>query len=167
MPATLSRAHRRFLVVDEVISSSVVNFLLNAGIAWFLFRGTTTVPLWGSASIGVDTLVTAFVLPLLTALIATPLVRVLVANGKLPPLPRDARGSAWWPRRSMATRGALLGIAAVVLVAVPVVVLFTYFGPSELSTARFIWFKGGFAAGVGALVTPLLGWWALVDASHR
>jgi hypothetical protein len=164
----LSDAHRRFLVVDEVIGSSIVNFVLNAGIAWWMFRAATSVPLWGSASIAADTLSTAFVLPLLTALIATPLVRIQVARGKLPlhdlAVPRR---STFWTRRSFPVRGALLGLAAIVVVGAPVVGAFALVGPPQLTTRHFIWFKASFAAGLGALVTPLLGWWALHDASGR
>jgi hypothetical protein len=54
-----------------------------------------------------------------------------------------------------------------VLVATPVVILLPRLGVAELSRSTFIWFKASFAAGVGILVTPALGWWALMDASRR
>ena len=96
----MSHQHRRFLVVEEVLGSTIVNFLLNAGIAWYLFRKAESVPLWGASSIGVDTLVTAFVLPVLTALIATFIVRRQVMRGKLLPIPADEIGSSRWLRRA-------------------------------------------------------------------
>ena len=34
----LARDHRRFLIVDQGVGPTVVNFLLNAGIAWLMFR---------------------------------------------------------------------------------------------------------------------------------
>ena len=167
MPATtMSRQHRRFLVVEEVVGSTIINFLLNAGIAWYLFRRVPSVPLWGVSSIGVDTLVTAFVLPVLTALIATFIVRQQVRRGRLLPIPADAIGSSRWLDRPGWQRGVGLGVASVVLVATPLVIGLTLLGPSQLSSGHFIWFKGSFAAGLGALVTPLLGWWALADASR-
>jgi hypothetical protein len=166
MPATMSRQHRRFLVVEEVVGSTIINFLLNAGIAWYLFRRAPSVPLWGPSSIGVDTLVTAFVLPVLTALIATFIVSQQVRRGRLLPIPADAIGSSRWLDRPGWQRGVGLGIASVVLVATPLVVALTLVGPTQLSSGHFILFKGSFAAGLGALVTPLLGWWALADASR-
>jgi hypothetical protein len=166
MTATMSRQHLRFLVVEEVIGSTIVNFLLNAGIAWYLFRRAPSVPMWGASSIAVDTLVTAFVLPVLTALIATFIVRQQVRRGKLLPIPADDIGSSRWLARPGWQRGVGLGVASVVLVAAPLVVALTLIGPAQLSSAHFIWFKGSFAAGLGALVTPLLGWWALADASR-
>ena len=166
MAATLSHQHRRFLVVEEVIGSTIVNFLLNAGIAWYLFRRVPSVPLWGASSIAVDTLVTAFVLPVLTALIATFLVGRAVARGKLLPIPADEIGSSRWLDRPGWRRGVELGVASVALVATPLVITLSLTGPAQLSATHFMWFKGSFAAGLGALVTPLLGWWALADASR-
>jgi hypothetical protein len=167
MGEPFSREHRRFLIVDEIVGPAIVNFLLNAGIAWFLFRKLASVPLWGSQSIAADTLGTAFVLPVLTALIAGLLIPARVVRGKLSPVPAALLRPTMWSRRSGVVRGALLGVAAVVLVATPVVLLLPRLGVAELSRSTFIWFKASFAAGVGILVTPLLGWWALMDASRR
>jgi hypothetical protein len=166
MPTTLSGEHRRFLIVDELVGPAIVNFWLNAGIAWFFFHKVSSVPLWGAQSIAIDTLVTAFLLPIFTALVAAVLVRRQVVRGKLPRIAPGAIRSTAWSRRSSFVRGALLGVAAMLVVATPVVLGFAVVGPARLSTTSFIWFKASFAAGVGVLVTPLLGWWALADASR-
>jgi hypothetical protein len=165
MSPTFSDAHRRFLVIDEIIISTVVNFLLNAGIAWFLFR-STTVPFWGSSGIAADMLGTAFLMPLLTSLIARWLVPWQVNRGVLPKVPPAEIRTSAWRRRPGYQRGMLLGLVAMVVVAVPFIALFARLGPAQLTRAHFIWFKASFAAFVGALVTPLLGWWALVEASR-
>ena len=167
MPSRLSRAHLKFLVIEEVVGSSIVNFLLNGGIAWLLFRSTSSVPLWGATSIAMDTWVTAFVLPVLTSLIARVLVRAQVARGKLAAIPSSEVRESPWLRRSSLQRGALVGIAAMAVVATPVVGTFVLAGLTHLSTSGFIWFKASFAAGLGALVTPLLGWWELQNASRQ
>jgi hypothetical protein len=161
-----SSEHRRFLIVDELIGPAIVNFLLNGAIAWYLFRKLPSVPLRGSPGIALDTLVTAFVLPVLTALIAAWLVRWRVVRRKLSPIPTELLRPSSWSRRSFLVRGTLLGVAALVLVAAPLVLLLAFVGIEQLSLARFVWFKASFAAGVGILVTPLLGWWALMDASR-
>ncbi len=161
-----SREHRRFLIVDELIGPAIVNFLLNAAIAWYLFRKLPSLPLWGSPGIALDTLGTAFVLPILTTLIAAWLVRWRVVRRKLSPIPAELLRPSSWSRRSFLVRGTLLGVAAVVLVAAPLVLLLALVGMERLSFARFVWFKASFAAGIGLLVTPPLGWWALMDASR-
>lgn len=158
--------HRRFLVVDEVIGSSIVNFAINGALAWLTYRSLPSVPLFGRTSMAADTMVTALVLPLLTALIGTPLVRLGVARGKLPrpdaPLP--SRSPSRRPPRSSVARGLVLGVASVLLVAAPCVLVFALVGPASLPAARFIWVKASFAAALGALVTPIIGWWALHDS---
>ena len=162
-----SREHRRFLIVDELIAPAIANFLLNGALAWYFFRKLPSVPLRGSPGIALDTLVTAFVLPVLTALIAAWLVRWrVVVRRKLSPIPTELLRPSSWSRRPFLVRGTLLGVAALVLVAAPLVLLLAFVGIEQLSLARFIWFKASFAAGVGILVTPLLGWWALMDASR-
>jgi hypothetical protein len=138
----LSREHRRLLVVEQGVGATLVNFLLNAGIAWALFRSVDRVPLWGQSSIAGDTFATAFLLPLLTCLIVTRAVRRQVAGG----------------------RGMLLGIGGVALAAIPTVVWFAWAGPSELPRGSFLWFKASFAAVLAAGVTPLIAWLALASA---
>ena len=50
-------------------------------------------------------------------------------------------------------------------VALPVIGLFVLAGAHGMPRGEFVWYKGSFAAGLGVLVTPPLGWWALMDAS--
>ena len=151
----------------EIIGPAIVNFWLNAGIAWYLFRKLATVPLWGAQSIAADTLGTAFILPVLTAIVAAFLIPPRVLRGKLSPIPPELRHASRLSRRPMLVRGMLLGIVAVVLVGAPVVLAFLLAGTHQLPRGAFIWFKASFAAGVGVLMTPPIGWWALMDASRR
>lgn len=161
----LARAHRRYLIVDQIGGSILINFPLNAGIAWAVFRGRDVVPLWGLTSIAGDTVVTAFVLTLATALLATRHARGQVRAGKLPAISiADIRSSSWL-QRSALSRGVILSAAAIALAAVPVIAVFAFAGPHELSFARFIWFKATFAAALGALVAPLVAWWAICDVA--
>ena len=65
----LSDRHKRFLIIEQGIVPTIFNFVVNGIICWTLFRTAELVPLWGESSVGIDLLVTAFVLPFLTALI--------------------------------------------------------------------------------------------------
>jgi hypothetical protein len=162
----LSRRHLRFLLIDEVLVSTIGNFAINGAIAWCAFRKATSVPLWGSTSLAADTVATAFILPVVTALLASVVVRAQVIRAMLPPLPPVHLARFAWSGRSPLQRGALVGAASIFVAAAPVVAGFALFGPAQLTTAGFIWFKASFAAALGAVVTPLLGWWALQDASR-
>jgi hypothetical protein len=109
--------------------------------------------------------VTAFILPLLTSLITSRIVDWQVANGKLSPLAAAQLPSTAWLRRSRLQRGAALGGLVIVIAALPVITVFALGGLAKLSFAQFFWFKASFAALIGAPITPLVGWWALNEAS--
>ncbi len=164
----LSAEHRRFLLVDQGVGPMAINFLLNGVIAWLLFHSTELVPLWGQSSIASDTLATAFILPLATCLIVSRIVAWQVSSGRVPPLssPATARFVSLLARRPPLHRGAVLGLAAVLLGAVPVIGWFAVGGPDELTLASFLWFKASFAAVLAAIVTPIIGWVALVTCSR-
>jgi len=68
-----------------------------------------------------------------------------------------------WTERTSARRGAMLGLISMVCAAVPVILVFALAGPAEMARTPFIWFEGAFAAALGAVVTPLIAWWALAD----
>lgn len=163
----LSAAHRRFLVVDQGVAPVLFNLVLNGGIAWALFHSFQVVPLWGESSIAGDTLGTAFMLPFMTALIVSRLVRGQVSSGRVPPVSR--RPSSGFMSRLVACppwrRGAILGLAGVVSAALPVVGFLALAGPRQLDLHAFLWFKAGFAALLAGVVTPPIGWAALVAAS--
>ena len=71
----MSPAQRRYLVVEQGVGAAVFNFVLNAVIAWLMFRRQDVVPLWGQQSIAGDTIGTSLLLPLITCLVVTRLAR--------------------------------------------------------------------------------------------
>jgi hypothetical protein len=162
----LSAAHRRLLLVDNGIVSVLFNFLLNGAIAWALFRSAAHVPLWGEQSVAGDTMITAFLLPLLTCLIVSRLVARQVAAGHVPPLRGNDLPLAGPSRHSTLVRGTLLGVMAMALAAGPLVAALDASGFSGFALWPFIGFKAAFAALLAGAVTPLVGWWALLRASN-
>jgi hypothetical protein len=162
----LSAAHRRLLILDNGVGAAVFNFVLNGLIAWLLFRTATEVPLWGASSVAGDTLGTGFLLPFLTCLIVSRVVERRVTQGYVARLDAADLPQASWPRRSTLARSLFLGAAGVVLAALPVVAMLSFSGFSGFAGVwPFVGFKATFAALLAAVVTPLIGWWALVRAS--
>ncbi len=51
---TILPVHRNFIIINQVITSTIFNFFLNMSIAWFLYHNMRQVSLWGSLSIGLD-----------------------------------------------------------------------------------------------------------------
>ena len=144
----------------------VFNFALNGAIAWALFRSAEEVPLWGESSVGVDLLATAFLLPFLTCLIVSAIVARHVRDGKVPPLAASSCRNTRWFERSALSRGLVLGAAGVVFGALPLVWALTLAQAQPLAVSAFVTFKAAWAAMLALLVTPVIGWWALANASR-
>ncbi len=47
-------------VPGQVIAAAFINLVLNGGLAWLIYRGSSEVPLFGEKSIVGDTVVTSF-----------------------------------------------------------------------------------------------------------
>jgi len=155
--------HRNFIIINQVIISTAFNFFLNMGIAWFLYRNMQQVPLWGSLSIGLDTLMTAFVLPCLSCYFITLSIRLAIKKGWIPviagyPATGIARALIRFP---VALQGILHGVAGVLFLGLPVTGWFILSGNDYLSFNSFLWFKSAFAAILSLTVSPIMGVFAL------
>ena len=162
----LSDRHRRFLLIEQGAIPTAFNFVLNGLIAWALFRSSVAVPLWGESSVGVDLLATAFLLPFLTCIIVSALVTRHVRSGKVPPLPSGQLPHSRWFERSSSMRGLFLGIVCVLFGAAPVVWALSLGQAQPFPVPAFVAFKAVWAAMLALMVTPIVGWWALANASR-
>ena len=163
---SLSAAHRKFLFVEQGIGAAIVNFLLNGAIAWVMFRGMDPVPLWGQQSIAGDTLGTAFLLPLITSIILTPLARGRVASATLAALEWTyiTHPSLRLLPRGTVRRGATIGAICVVTVGIATVVALWLGGVTSMTFGRFLLFKAAWSAVLAAFVTPIIAVCAIVPA---
>jgi hypothetical protein len=162
----LSARHRRFLWLEQGAIPGVFNLVLNAGIAWLLFRSARAIPLWGESSVGVDLLATAFLLPFLTCLIVSALVARDVRSGRVPPLPPAQLPHSRWFLRSVSARGLALGAACVLFCGIPLVWALSLGRAQPFPVTEFVLFKAVWAGLLALGVTPVVGWWALANASH-
>jgi len=162
----MSPAHGRFLLLEQGVGAAIFNFALNAGIAWLLFRHLDTVPIRGQQSIAGDTIATSLILPFLTCLIVTRLVRGHMRAGKVASLgwTRASHPVLGWLPRTTARRGVALGVACIALLAPLAFVALGLLGVAGLPFWRFVLFKAAFAALAAALVTPLVALWAIAEA---
>ncbi|HYV57948.1 MAG TPA: hypothetical protein VE911_10400 [Candidatus Nitrosopolaris sp.] len=150
----MSPAHRRFLVLEQGVGAAIFNFVLNAGIAWLLFHQLDTVPIRGQQSIVGDTVATSVILPFLTCLIVTPIVRRRIRQGALAPL--DARAPlAWLPRRT-GLRALVFGCLGGLAFAPVTIAILDALGVTALGFRHFVVFKASFAALAALVVTPVI-----------
>jgi len=159
----MSDDHRRYLIVEQGVGAALFNFLLNGVIAWALFRHLDVVPLWGDQSIAGDTIATGILLPLLTCLIVTGLVRRHVLAGNLPPLPAAHPAVAWMPQRAF-VRGLVLALLASLTLVPTTLALLATLGVEGFGFWPFVLFKAAWAAGAALIVTPLVALRAIGDA---
>jgi hypothetical protein len=162
----LSSAHRHYLILEQGLGGAIVNFAINGAIAWAMFRSAASVPLWGAQSIAGDTFATAFLLPFITCLVVTPLVRRRVRSGRVPALEwRRAAHPVLGRLPTTAVRRALaLGAVCALAVAPPALWALAALDVTPMSFGHFLAFKATSAAALGAVVTPLVGLCVLGDA---
>jgi hypothetical protein len=157
----LERSHRRWLIVNALIASTVINFAINLGVGWLETRGHPRLPTWSVAvthsSVVGDAVGTLFTLPLITCLLVTAAVHREQRLGAMTPLGwRPA--ARWWPvlvPQGALRRGFRLGVATFVVLVVPV--------PDGLNASQFVVFHLIVTVGLGALVTPFVAFAAMTD----
>lgn len=139
---------------EQVIGGAVVNFAINAALAWLLFRQMPQVPFIGSNSIVGDTLATALLLPPLLCLAVMPTFRSMFARRVvLHPARLPAAGGL--PQHPLLL-GLLLGLLAALTLVPLTLWLLQLLQVYAMSFGGFVLFKAGFAAVLAALITPLM-----------
>lgn len=139
--------------------------LINGAIAWWLNRGSLELAFRGEPGLVGDFLITAFLLPLITCLIVSPLVIRQVRKGQVAALEPTRSMAARLYSRSSWLRGTLAGLLGMLL-SLPFLLLWSWQGPMVITLNEFVATKVVFTGVLGALVTPLIAWWALVYASR-
>jgi hypothetical protein len=156
--------HRRWLLLNALLITAVINVALNALIAWLSALGHDSIPLWAAPLVGgpstiTDTLGTLFILPFVTTLVIT----TVVWHEDLPALrgtPVARAFVAFLPGR--VARGAVFGAACFSLLALPSVLVLVATDFGDISVGTFVLYKAVFGLVFGALVTPVIAACAMV-----
>jgi hypothetical protein len=169
----LPAAHRRWIIVNALIVTAIINVVSGGGIAWLSLAGERRVPLWSvplvqRPSTIVDTVGTFFVLPLVTGLLASAAVSRDIRRGLLEPLaaPPVPRRLAQLPA-SRLRRAATLGVLCVLALGPLAIVVLVATGFDDLSRGQFVLYKALLCVVLGAVVTPLIAVRAMMDGARR
>jgi hypothetical protein len=165
---SLPAPHRRWVVVNALVVSAVVNLVLNGLIAWLSVRSQHVVPVWGmpapgKANVLTDTVGTFFLLPLFTCAMCTTAVWAELRSGGLPRLETLAV-----PRRlahGRLRRGAVLGAATAAVLSPVAIAIFAATRLGSVTTTQFVLYKMVLGVGLGAVVTPMVALLAMADYS--
>lgn len=163
----LSEEHRRFLLVEQCAIPTAINLVANGLIAWLLNRSVTTVPIWGGGSVTFDLLATSFLLPFIVCLAVTPGVKKKVKSGKLSPLTANQFPIFRWYKRSPLLRAIFIGMLGIIFAGVPIVWTLSIGQAQPFPMMSYVIFKAFWAAAIASLITPIVGWWALANASQK
>lgn len=160
----MSHDYRKYLVGQGLIGAGI-NFLLNGVIGWMLYRHLSYIPLYGDRSLAGDIVVTSLLLPVLVCLIATPLIRSEVRRGRLPAASwlRPGPSRAAHLPGNLLFRGMVVGVLSALLVSPVTIWALRTLGVEGLGFWTFVAFKAGFAAGLAAVITPMVAALALRD----
>ena len=149
---------RRWVFWQFVVGAAVVNAVLSALVAWLLtlqqsgveFAG---IPLVDKTTVLADSLATLFVLPFLTTLIVTTIVRREVEHRELA---RPAGAGVIVSGRPLLRRAALNAGACFAVLALPVAAILLAAGKPDMEISQFVLYKAIFGALYGLPVTPAI-----------
>lgn len=155
----------RYLLIGQVFIPIFINAGITFGIGWITFRHQATVTVWvldkGAVT---DFLGACYLLPAITCLIATPIVRGQVSRGEASSLTPDVTGT--WVRHfrgSLIWRATKWGLTGLMLLVGPVNAGWFLVGADTVSTSWFLFAKVTFATLLGCIVTPLIAIVAMTD----
>lgn len=158
--------HRRWVLLNAILVTAVINLVLNAGLAWFSLHGADRIPVWDTplpwkASAALDTMTTFFFLPLFTCIFCSTSVWLDLRRGRLQPL----TGVALVDRlpAGRIRRGLLLGAICAAILSPLAALAFVVAGVDHMSATAFVLYKGVLCVIFGAIVTPFIALRAMGD----
>lgn len=150
----MTRAHHRYLL-EQFIGGIIVNFGINAVIAWAVFRSLAPVPFYGMMSVYGDILGMAFILPFCVCLFVTLDARRKMRAGRFSGIDREEWGRGYLAKlpEHLGWRSAFWGAVFGVFCAPLLLWMNLGAGVSEMALWDFVYFKGGVAALMSAMLT--------------
>lgn len=151
---------RRY-IQREALTNGITNTLANGLIAWWLLKGSPPLTWGGAHSFSVDVVATAFLLPLIVALIVIPLQRRKLRLGKqsLRPLNQNRwleRQLSRFPQTLWAS-ALRFGLVGTLLFSPLTLAAFFALGIEHVAPAHYALFKGLWAGLLAAvMVVPMV-----------
>jgi len=160
----LDASQRRWIWLNALLITALLNLAINAGLAWASAAERDAVPLWSAPLVGgpstiTDTVGTLFLLPLITCVLVTTVVRRDLAAARVSrrvDLLYLLPGNRFF-------RGVVLGAAYVAALAPAAVVLLVATDFGGVDPSAFVVYKACLGVALGAIVTPFIALAAMND----
>jgi hypothetical protein len=154
----MTEEQRRYLFVQSVIGSAIVNAILNGAIGWGITIGLTEFPVWRTPGAAGDFVATAFGVAFGTSLGSLIQIRIDLARGKISPPVLSGTLATWIARfpRGALPRAFAFGAIGAVLFGIPALAALVAAGSTALPRVPFVGMKAGFSAIEGGLMTPFI-----------
>jgi hypothetical protein len=154
-----SRTQRSFLLTEQLIGAALFNLVLYALIGWLSFGPSpgALVSVWGDPGMAIDLCATSFVLPFVTSMIWSSLVRRTVRRASLLTLgwsPADHPALRWLPT-SLLARSLVLALLSAVAVIPAILLTLQLVDAQHVSLLSFVLSKALLSAVLSAVVTPV------------
>lgn len=161
--------HRNFIITNQVIIATVFNFFINIGIAWFLYRQVEQIPLWGLKGIAMDTILTSFILTLLSYYYIALSVWFTMKIKWLPVIDNYPTVGivSKMIRSPIIAQGIIFGFLASLLIGLPVILFLFLTKTQSMPYESFFWYKAIFGAALSLIVSPPIGLLSILDFSRR
>lgn len=162
----MNGAHHRYLWLEQGAGGALFNVGFNLAIAWPMFRGISSVPLWGTMSIAGDTVSTCFLLPFMTCLIVTRLAVREIRRGRFdaPSWRRSSHRILGRLPANTEVRALLLGALGLAILSPLTLLVFVALGVTELPLRQYLIFKCAYSGVLGGIFTPIVALASLGDA---
>lgn len=164
----LRAEHRRWILINALAVSAVINVVVSAALAWLSAAGQARVPQVGwplvdGPSVLTDTVGTFFLLPFITTLCCTTAIRSYQRRGLLPPLAGDLHTHSLLDRLPSGTifRGFVLGGTTTAILSAPAIPFVLLLDSAGMSTSYFVAFKAVLGLALGAVITPAVAIYAM------
>jgi hypothetical protein len=166
-PVKLPAEHRAYVLRTQLVGPALFNAAVCTSFAWFFYSDYSFIPFWHPQGIAVDALISLFLIPSLTCLIGTPLIKLAIVHGPLSPLPWRRADHRWLGRlpESLLRRSLAFGRLGVIVGGPILLGVMAATGYPGLWLSYFLVFKAIYSALVAMIVAPIVAVCALADAS--
>ena len=162
----ITKKHIRLFTIEQGLLPILGNAFGNGIGAWVAFGALGVVPMWGWISMAGDIALTAFLLPFITTLITSAIIKKQVSSGSVPPVPPNYLKQVEWLWCSPFLIGFLLGGLSFTVTALPLILILTTLQVDQMTVVSFCIFKAVWTGFLAMVYSPVIATWSLCRASQ-